>query len=151
MPTSPSLAARRASSSSCRSFFLISTVPLSAARPLEAGARFAALLLPVWVSRAATVGSFVARDGSAGGPLGDASPALSRGISTSGAEILLARVKTAWNFQGLGEVVPEVVDRLQAHAQAEETGRHPVTFPAGPSLENGAHAAQAGGVRDQPE
>src|SRR6476660_7471794 len=55
MPTSPSLAARRASSSSCKSFFLISTVPLSAARPLEAGGRLAALLLRVWVSRAATV------------------------------------------------------------------------------------------------
>src|SRR3954452_22641756 len=74
MPTSPSLAARRASTSSCRSFFLISTVPLSTAPALEAGARLGALLLRGLVSRAATVGSFVARDGSAGGPLGDASP-----------------------------------------------------------------------------
>src|SRR6185295_18092717 len=105
MPTSPSLAARRASSSSCRSFFLISTVPLSAARPLEAGARFAALLLRVWVSRAATVGSFVARDGSAGGPLGDASPALSRHFDLGGGNLTCAR-ENCPEFPGPGRGRP---------------------------------------------
>ena len=42
-PVSPSLAERRASSSSCRSFFLISTVAPSVARRFVAGARLGAL------------------------------------------------------------------------------------------------------------
>ncbi len=58
-PVSPSLAERRASSSSCRSFFLISTVALSVARRFWAGARLGALRFRVLGSGAATGDSFV--------------------------------------------------------------------------------------------
>ena len=59
-PTSPSLAARRASSSSCKSFLLISTVPLSAARRDGEVARLGVLPFRVFVSgEAATVDSFM--------------------------------------------------------------------------------------------
>src|SRR6185312_11295138 len=143
MPTSPSLAARRASSSSCKSFFLISTVPLSAARPLEADARLAALLLRVWVSRAATVGSFVARDGSAGGPLGDASAGYAEAVRPRGRKSYLCTRK------------PPGISRAWARSSlSSSTGSRPTLRrrrPAGPGLEDRADAAQAGGVRDHPE
>src|SRR2546425_8608063 len=148
-PVSPSLAERRASSSSCKSFFLISTVALSVARRFRAGAlRFCALRSRVLGSGAATGDSFV-RGMVCRMTVGRRVCRLNPRVSRSGAKILLARARIAWKFQCLSQIRPEVFHRLQAYAQAEQAWRDTVPLPAGSGLEERGHAAQARGVPDQ--
>ena len=66
--------------------------------------------------------------------MGDAPPDYVRGHSPSGAEILLAREKNAWNFQRLSQIGPEVFHGFQAYAQAEQPWWDAVAFPAGSRL-----------------
>src|SRR5881227_4264633 len=51
-------------------------------------------------------------------------------------------------IQGVFEVVPEGLWRLQADAQPEQAGWHALRFPTGSGLEQRTDAAEARGVRD---
>src|SRR5204863_10088438 len=68
-----------------------------------------------------------------------------KGLSPPRREILLARAK----FERFFQVSPELLDGLQADAQAEQPGRHPLRLPAGAGLEQGVDAAEARRVGDE--
>src|SRR6185312_12939632 len=87
--------------------------------------------------------SFVARDGSAGGPLGDASAGYAEAVRPRGRKSYLCTRK-----------LPGISRAWARSSQSSSTGSRPTLRrrrPAGPGLEDRADAAQAGGVRDHPE